>query len=351
MICLFTARMYIYGLNAGNHVTKSIWALAILIPVLYIASFASTKNANKWGKLFYNVVNIIAGIVFYLFLGAVVLGIVSIYYAYKGIFIPNLLVLAIISVSLLAALVAFAQARYIRVKKYTVTLPGAPVSWEGKTAAMVSDTHFGLINYKNFAHKVVDKILSLEPDFVLHAGDFYDGPFIDTVPITAAWKKLTAKVPMFYTPGNHEAYGDYRMFIESVRATGATVLENEKTEYEGVEIAGTLYHPGKEPHDIGDTLKALHLDSTKATILINHPPTAFEAPHEHGINLIVSGHTHQGQTWPFRYITHKVYGKYDAGIHPYKNLTSITSVGIGTYGPPIRLFNSPEVVLITFKIA
>jgi predicted MPP superfamily phosphohydrolase len=86
-----------------------------------------------------------------------------------------------------------------------------------------------------------------------------------------------------------------------------------------------------------------------ATILINHPPTAFAAPHEYGVNLIVSGHTHRGQTWPFRYITRKVYGKYDYGMRPYETLTSITSNGIGTFGPPIRLFNSPEVVLIHFK--
>jgi predicted MPP superfamily phosphohydrolase len=37
-------------------------------------------------------------------------------------------------------------------------------------------------------------------------------------------------------------------------------------------------------------------------------------------------------------------------MHPYKELTSITSSGIGTYGPPMRLFNSPEVVLITFRV-
>ncbi len=229
-----------------------------------------------------------------------------------------------------------------------MSLSQAPASWNGKTAALISDTHFGLVNHKKFADKVVNKILSLKPDFVLHAGDFYDGPIVDTEPITASWKKLTAEIPLFYTPGNHEAYGDYRLFIDSVKAAGATVLENEKTEYEGVQIAGTLYHPGKEPHDIGDTLKSLSLNNDMATILINHPPTAFAAPDEYCVNLIVSGHTHRGQAWPFRYITKKVYAGYDYGMKPYKNLTSITSSGIGTYGPPIRLFNSPEVVLITF---
>ncbi len=349
IISFFTARVFVLGLNLGSHPAKSVTAIMFLVPVLYIASFFSARNANKLGKYYYTVINIIAGIVFYLFLGAILLGLISVGYLIAGTIVPIALAWGVVALSLLAAGVAFIQARHIVVTRYTVTLPHAPEEWNGKTAAMISDTHFGLINYTKFADKVVTKILSLKPDFVLHAGDFYDGPIVDTKPITAIWKKLTAQVPLFYTPGNHEAYGDYAMFVQSVRDAGATVLDNKMTEYKGVQIAGTLYHPGKEPHDISDTLQTLSLDKTKATILINHPPTAFEAPQQYGVNLIVSGHTHQGQTWPFRYITHKVYGAYDYGMHPYKDLTSITSDGIGTYGPPIRLFNSPEVVLITFK--
>jgi len=230
-----------------------------------------------------------------------------------------------------------------------VTLPNAPASWHGKTAALISDTHFGLINYTKFSDKVVNKLLSLKPDFVLHGGDFYDGPIVDTAPITESWKKLTAKIPLFYTPGNHEAYGDYTMFVNSVRAAGATVLDNKMTEYEGVQIAGILYHGGKENPDVAATLATFSLDKNKPTILINHPPTAFLAPEDHGVNLMVSGHTHRGQFWPLRYITRKVYGKYDYGMHPHNNMTAITSNGIGTYGPPMRLWNSPEVVVITFR--
>ncbi|MDB5254785.1 MAG: hypothetical protein JWL92_161 [Candidatus Nomurabacteria bacterium] len=350
MICLLTAKIYIFGFDLGNHQARGVWVAAILIPILYIGSFFNSRNANRLGKIYYRTINIVAGIVFYLFLGAILLGFISIPFAFSGTMIPLDTVWAIFGLALLSAAAGFIQARRIVVKQYEVTLSQAPDSWNGKTAAMISDTHFGLINHKKFADKVVNKLLSLKPDFALHAGDFYDGPIVDTESITASWKRLTAEIPLFYTPGNHEAYGDYRLFIDSVKAAGATVLENEKTEYDGIQIAGTLYHPGKEPHDIGDTLKSLSLDKEMATILINHPPTAFAAPDEYGVNLIVSGHTHRGQTWPFRYLTKKVYAGYDYGVKPYKNLISITSNGIGTYGPPIRLFNSPEVVLITFKV-
>jgi predicted MPP superfamily phosphohydrolase len=66
---------------------------------------------------------------------------------------------------------------------------------------------------------------------------------------------------------------------------------------------------------------------------------------------MLSGHTHRGQVWPFRYVTHKVYDGYDYGMKKMHDMTVITSNGIGTFGPPMRLFNSPEVVVIHFKTA
>ncbi len=348
-ISFFTARIYIYGFKIDSHPAKGILVAALFVPILYISSLIGTRTANRVGRLPYIVINIIAGLFFYFFLGALIIGITSIIFLITGHDTPVAVAWGILIFSLTAAIGGFIQATRIAVTHYTVTLPNAPVSWNGKTAALISDTHFGLVNYKKFADKVVNKILSLKPDFVLHAGDFYDGPIVDTAPITASWKKLTAQVPLFYTPGNHEAYGDYSMFVNSVRATGATVLDNKMTEYEGVQIAGTLYHGGKENPEMAEVLASLSIDPTKPSILINHPPTDFVAPHEHGINLIVSGHTHRGQFWPLRYITGLVYGDYDYGMHPYKDMTSITSNGIGTYGPPMRLFNSPEVVVITFR--
>jgi len=348
-IAFFTARVYIYGFKVSSHPARGIVATALIIPVVYIGSLFSARNANRMGKKIYTAINVVAGMFLYLFLGALLLGILAIGFLLAGSNVPLAVSWIILIAAALAGITSFIQAKCIRITRYDVLLPNAPASWNGKTAALITDTHFGLVNYTNFADKIVDKLLSLKPDFVLHGGDFYDGPIVDTAPITASWKKLTAKIPLFYTPGNHEAYGDYKVFVESVRAAGATVLDDKMVEHDGVQIAGTLYRTGKENPEIAAVLSGLSLDKNKATILINHPPTAFDIPHQHGVNLIVSGHTHQGQTWPLRYITHKVYGKYDYGMHPYKDMVSITSDGIGTYGPPMRLFNSPEVVVIHFK--
>lgn len=85
------------------------------------------------------------------------------------------------------------------------------------------------------------------------------------------------------------------------------------------------------------------------SILINHPPTALAAAHEAGVDLQVSGHTHNGQFWPMTYLVRKIYGQYYYGLKAYEDMQVITSSGVGTFGPPFRLFNPPEIVLITFQ--
>lgn len=64
---------------------------------------------------------------------------------------------------------------------------------------------------------------------------------------------------------------------------------------------------------------------------------------------MVSGHTHRGQFWPLNYIVKAIYGKYIYGMNVDDTLTTLTTSGVGTAGPPMRLFNSPEIVVINFQ--
>jgi uncharacterized protein len=183
----------------------------------------------------------------------------------------------------------------------------------------------------------------------LHAGDFYDGPAIETGPVTAAWKELAKETPIFLAPGNHESYGDYAAFIRSLRDAGITVLEDQATDYDGVSIVGLRYRDKSAGTATANALAILTLDQTKPAILINHPPTFQKQASADGIDLMVSGHTHRGQFWPFNFLVRAIYGIYTYGKHEENGLTTITTSGIGTFGPPFRLFNTPELVLIRFS--
>ncbi|HTH93204.1 MAG TPA: metallophosphoesterase [Candidatus Paceibacterota bacterium] len=349
-ISLFTSKVYSAALEANPSVSKTLSIVSLFIAFSYMASLLLRRSSNVLHRTLYTILNIIAGIFFYLFLGAIALGIIDTILFLSIHTAPLWIGWAMVCISVLASIIGFIQARIITVKRYSITLPHAPASWNGKTAVLVTDTHFGLVNYKKFSDMVVQKILSLKPDFVLHGGDFYDGPIVDTAPLVASWKKLTEEVLLFYTPGNHEAYGDYELFVNSLRQMGATVLDDKVAEYDGVQIAGTLYHSGRESKEVAEALAHMNLDSAKASILINHPPTSLPEASEANISLMVSGHTHRGQFWPFRYITRRVYKGYDYGVKAYKNMTVVTSNGVGTFGPPLRFLNSPEVVLLTFNV-
>ncbi len=349
-ITVFTAHIYSKEFNLSSHHSKNLMVALLFAPLAFMASLIADRTA-KWGmgpKL-YTIINTIAGLFFFAFLGAVILGLLMLITNTTNIAFPSPLANIILGTAVALGLLGVVQSRYFKVVERTVVLPNAPLSWHGKKAVLVSDTHFGLVNHKKFSDRIVQKIIALEPSFVLHGGDFYDGPKVKMEPLTESWRALTDRVPVFYTSGNHESYGDYHAFIDSIRAAGITVLLDEKTIHDGVQIAGMTYREGQKSAEADEAITKLALDPTTPSILINHPPTSLLAAKNAGVNLMVSGHTHNGQFWPLTYVVRKVYGKYHYGHTSYETMDTITSSGVGTWGPAIRLFNTPELVVINFK--
>ena len=68
-----------------------------------------------------------------------------------------------------------------------------------------------------------------------------------------------------------------------------------------------------------------------------------------GVNLQLAGHTHYGQQFPFQFFTWLIYKQYHDGLHSDGGYTAYTSNGVGTWGPPIRIDNTPEIVSITLQ--
>jgi uncharacterized protein len=340
--------VYVIGFHLSTSAAQLVHLYSVAFAALFLFSFLSSRFifARKV-RILYTLFNMLCAVVFYLLPIAVGLCIVL---ALGNFSAHASKILSTIALCLAAVLgiVGMLQARSIGIKRRTVVLKNAPASWNNRTAVLVSDTHFGLIRTERWSRKIVAKIQSLAPHFVLHAGDFYDGPMIDLEPVTAPWKTLVQQIPVFYTPGNHEQYGDFDAFVTSVRETGATALLNAVSEFDGVQIAGITYRIKSEKKEAVQAITDLQLDPSKPTILINHPPTFHRAAAAAGVDLMVSGHTHQGQFWPINYIIRILYGVYTYGIHHVGAMTAITTRGVGTSGPPCRLFFPAEIVLLRF---
>ncbi len=348
VLSLLTAKVFAIGLNL-NHRMQNIAMLAgLAFPILFIGNMILSRLSSGFFVRELTVATSIMGAIgFYLVGGAIILGICIIGAHIFKIPLAPWLGVAMFTISLVAAITGIIQTRIPVVKSYTVALENLPQELIGKKAVLISDTHYGLINYSGAAKRAVRLIQQQNPDFVLVAGDLFDGPAIDADQALAPWAALTATTPVFYAPGNHEEYGPYGAFIEATKNIGFTVLTDSTTNYQGLTIAGITYRSKNRESEIPPIFETMNLEKSSPSILINHPPTFMKAADDFGFDLMVSGHTHRGQFWPIRYITKAIYGKYYYGKQTYNNLTTVTTGGFGFAGIPSRFINPPEIVELT----
>ena len=98
----------------------------------------------------------------------------------------------------------------------------------------------------------------------------------------------------------------------------------------------------------GDTiLESLKDRPQGPTILISHTPWQIEKAADAGVGLMLSGHTHGGQIWPFDYVVRSRY-PFLEGWYKIKNMNLIISRGAATWGPRMRLWPPGEITRITF---
>ena len=167
------------------------------------------------------------------------------------------------------------------------------------------------------------------------------------------FRKLSAPYGVFAVLGNHEYIGgNAEEAINYLGEAGVKVLRDSAQE-----IAGSFYLLGRDDRSGArfngvprQDLKTLMqgVDRSLPNILMDHQPSQLEEPVEQGVDLQLSGHTHAGQLLPIRYITRRIFED-DWGLLRKGDFQIIVSSGYGTWGPPIRLGNTPEVVDIMIK--
>jgi uncharacterized protein len=247
------------------------------------------------------------------------------------------------------------NAANIKVAHYNIDIPKKAGDLKELKIAMVSDLHLGTIVDNSRLSKMVQKINELQPDIILMAGDIIDdkvAPFVKQN-MGEILKELKAKNGVYAATGNHDYYGgDSEELIKNLEASGVKVLTDKY-----MKINDSFYVVGREDIAVESyykrnrkPLKELLSDVDKLlpVILIDHTPKNLQEPMENGVDLQVSGHTHRGQLFPSQYITQSLF-ELDWGYLKKDNLNVVVSSGIGTWGPPIRIGNSSELVEIILR--
>lgn len=220
--------------------------------------------------------------------------------------------------------------------------------------ALLADIHIkSYTSVKSIKH-MVDMINGLNADLVVLAGDIVDGepePFINKG-FGEEFKRIKSKYGVFAVPGNHEYYGfEVDKMLDAYSKSGITVLRDEI--YPVNDLGITLI--GRDDHSsyvFGVSrllMKELtaKIDSDAAKILIEHQPrsSVIRAARDAGIDLQLSGHTHNGQAFPINLLIKGIY-KNPWGFWKNGSYNLFVTCGYGTWGTNIRTFSHSEIMCI-----
>ncbi len=256
---------------------------------------------------------------------------------------------ALAAAAFLAGTYGLLNARFIRVRRIPIALPGLPASWRGRRAVLLSDLHLGSINGAAFSRRIVSLASSLEPHIVFIPGDLFDGTKADLDKLAAPFKDLAPPFGVYFSTGNHEEFTGSAHYLDAATRAGMRVLQNEKVSVDGLDIAGVSFGDASSPIHLRATLERMSLSPGEATILLNHMPSRLPIVERAGVSFQLSGHTHGGQLFPFTWPTRRVFGRFTHGLHRFGALQVYTSTGAGTWGPPMRVGTHPEIVLLEFQ--
>ncbi len=203
----------------------------------------------------------------------------------------------------------------------------------------LSDVHIGSRSVL-FLRYLRWRVNRLKPDLVCITGDLIDQPGISAKQLADLARFHS---PVFYVTGNHERYEDLQEIIARLKQLGVTVLENERKDSHGISIFGV--NDADDPEQVKHGLSQLEVEPNNFNLLLYHKPVGIRDAFEKHIDLMLSGHTHGGQIWPFHLAVKKVF-KHNKGLYHYKSTRLYVSEGTGTWGPTLRFFSKSEITLI-----
>jgi uncharacterized protein len=259
----------------------------------------------------------------------------------------------VVALSLLALIAGiWTVKRGPKVKTVKIPIANLPQALIGYRIVQISDLHVGPSVGGKYVEKVVNIVNSLVPNMTVLTGDIVDGHVDHHLPAVKRLGRLEPLGQIMYVTGNHEYYWNGPRWILEFEALGMHVLQNSRRiiQFESHEIlvAGILDPSASLAHpDLKPDLKAAlgeKKDSDVKILLAHQPNIAHEAEKE-GFHLLLSGHTHAGQFFPFTLLIFWVQ-KFVRGLKACGDMWVYVNQGTGYWGPPIRLGTVTEITLL-----
>ncbi|TQM55180.1 metallophosphoesterase [Humibacillus xanthopallidus] len=363
VLALLTFLLYRRLAVAPDLPTRGRWAVALVLGLLWAAALLAfamqagviDPHRARW-LAWLGMTWLVAA--WYLLLGTLVLGFAALLASLSSSPRPRRRLLRVgTPVVVVAALGATAyglhEAAMPTVTPVTVTSQQLPEGFDGLRVALVTDLHVGPVRDASFTQRVVDEVNAQRPDVVVLGGDLVDGKVSQVSDALAPLAGLEAPLGVFAVSGNHEFISqEADAWLTYWETLGITVLRNEnvalRRQSDTIRIAGVHDETGTGA-DAADVDGALgSAPAGGFTILVAHQPRQALDAQGRGIDLQLSGHTHGGQVWPFRYAVRLQQPVID-GVRMVGDVPVLTSRGAGAWGPPARVMAPPEIPLITLR--
>ena len=244
----------------------------------------------------------------------------------------------------------FLHAKIIQVQEYSVSISAKESEVSSLRVVLLSDVHLGYITDEAYVARLVEAINSQGADFVCIAGDLFDGDVTsldDREAIAGLFGSIESRYGVYACLGNHDAGAGYEEMVAFCQEAGIVLLEDETAVVEDVLVISgrrdlsPIGNQGATREEFAETAQM----QTLPTIVLDHQPSSvsdYRAP----VDLVLSGHTHKGQMFPFGLVTNAIfevdYGYYETAA----GVSVIVSSGAGTWGPPMRVASDSEIVSI-----
>jgi hypothetical protein len=203
----------------------------------------------------------------------------------------------------------------------------------------ITDVHIGSRSIA-FLDQVIRKVQALQPEFLCITGDFIDATGV-TEKELAVLRIL--ECPVYFTIGNHERYEDLEEILARMRGLGVKVLRTDAIHHrEDVQVLGI--DDRDDALQVERELVKMQVDRQAFGILMYHRPHGLEAAEGAGIDLMISGHTHNGQIFPFNLVVNRVFD-HVVGMYQLGRSRLYVSQGTGTWGPVMRIGTRSEITL------
>ncbi len=356
LLNMYISKRFIAKLDLSQ-TTKKYLKIFLIINFLGIIGYMFARYYPHTPNWLYFLLSLPIGILFLLFCTAIIYDISRVLLvklplldSRRNFFKKSLDISSLVVASSLSARAMY-EAKFIQLENVNIKLKKLKKPY---TIVQLSDIHIGGLIDADFITKMVERVNALKPDVVVITGDLVDIQIEYAKPILKLLQNLDSPYDTYFILGNHEYFHGVEPIIDTLKSLGIKVLENENVyigkKGEGFNLVGVYDVMGYRTNSyVPDLNKALtSRDKNAPTILLAHQPRYIEKV-KSGVDLILSGHTHGGQLYPFRFLV-KLQQPYISGLHQHnKELQIYVNKGTGFWGPPMRLGASSEITKIIIE--